>query len=238
MGAIGESDNPSSRKAWTTLRAVLWTSDCGNGARAWGAHAFAGARAAMRHLEPLVITRSIVSASRSNHRRSPQCSECRRLIMPIGTATGRMWTSTWAPIAGSHGRLGDGRSRCDHELRSSFRLRSCPTVSRGHLESGDSPPVHRFLGFPRPASGAMHHFLNGMPRLTHSHFRRACFCVNHKTSGSRPSRSEASHLDFPLEIASEAFNPANFFAARPSSCTISYPETGKCVAAFLNVRVS
>ena len=34
-----------------------------------------------------------------------------------------------------------------------------------------------------------------------------------------PSRSGASHLDFPLEIASEAFNPANFFAARPSSCT-------------------
>ena len=107
----------------------------------------------------LVITRSIVSASRSNHRRSPQCSECRRLIMPIGTATGRMWTSTWAAMAGSHGRLGDGRSRCDHELRSSFRLRSCPTVSRGHLESGDSPAVHRFLGFPRPASGALHHFL-------------------------------------------------------------------------------
>ena len=48
----------------------------------------------------LVITRSIVSASRSNHRRSPQCSECRRLIMPIGTATGRMGTSTWAPMTG------------------------------------------------------------------------------------------------------------------------------------------
>ena len=104
------------------------------------------------------------------------------------------------------------------------------TVSRGHLENRDPAAVHRFLGFPRRPGTAMHHFLNGMPRLTQSHFRRACFCVNHKTSGSRPSRSEASHLDFPLEIASEAFNPANFFAARPSSGTISYPETGKCHA--------
>ena len=63
-------------------------------------------------------------------------------------------------------------------------------------------------------------------------------CVNHKTSGSRPSRSEVSHLDFPLEIASEAFNPANFFAARRSSRTISYPETGKCHAPFLNATLS
>ena len=116
-------------------------------------------------------------------------------------------------------------------------LAAC-TVSTGHLENRDPAAMHRFLGFPRRSGTAMHHFLNGMPRLTQSHFRRACFCVNHKTSGSRPSRSEASHLDFPLEIASEAFNPANFFAARPSLGTISYPETGKCVAAFLNGTVS
>ena len=75
-------------------------------------------------LEPLVITRSIVSASRSNHRRSPQCSECRRLVMPIGTATGRMWTSTWAPMAGSHGRLGDGRSRCGQREQEFVSFRS------------------------------------------------------------------------------------------------------------------
>ena len=112
------------------------------------------------------------------------------------------------------------------------------TVSTGHLESGDAPPVHRFLGLPRRSGTAMHHFLNGLRQLAQSHFRRAWICVNHKTSGSRPSRPEASHLDFPLEIASEAFNPANFFAARPRSCTISYPETGKCIAPFLNVTVS
>ena len=83
------------------------------------------ARAARRQLEPLVITRSAVSGMRSNHRSSRQCSECRRLIVPIGTATGRMWTSTWAPMAGSHGRLGDGRWRCDQRAQEFVSLRSC-----------------------------------------------------------------------------------------------------------------
>ena len=97
-GRYRGSDNPSSRNAWTTLRAVLWASDCGHGARAWGAHAFAGARAARGHLEPLVITRSVVSGMRSNHRSSRQCSECRRLIMPLaqqldacGPRPGQRW---------------------------------------------------------------------------------------------------------------------------------------------------
>ena len=130
-------------------------------------------------------------------------------------------------------------ARGEHgQQRRARPMRRCPTVTSGHLENRDPAAMHRFLGVPWRSGTAMHHFLNGMPRLTQSHFRRACFCVNHKTSGSRPSRSEASHFDFPLEIASEAFNLANFFAARPSSHTISYPETGKCVAPFLNVRIS
>ena len=92
--------------------------------------------------------------------------------------------------------------------------------------------MHRFLGFPRRSGTTMHHFLNGMRQLAQHHFRGAWILVRiARHQGPDPSRSEASHLDFPLETASEAFNPANFFAARPSSCTISSPETGKLVAA-------
>ena len=93
--------------------------------------------------------------------------------------------------------------------------------------------MHRFLGFPRRSGTVMHHFLNGLPELPHTIFVERGFVRIARHQGPDPSRSEASHLDFPLEIASEAFNPANFFAARPSSCTISYPETGKLVARFL-----
>ena len=67
MDTIGESDKPSSRKAWTTFHEVLWASDGGHDARARGAHAFAGARAARGHLESLVVTRSVVSGMRSKH---------------------------------------------------------------------------------------------------------------------------------------------------------------------------
>ena len=112
------------------------------------------------------------------------------------------------------------------------------TVSRGHLENRDPAAMHRFLGFPRRSGTAMHHFLNGLPQLPHTISVERGFVRIARHQGPDPSRSDASHLDFPLETASEAFNPANFFAARPSSCTVSYPETGKCVARFLNVAVS
>ena len=112
------------------------------------------------------------------------------------------------------------------------------TVSRGHLENRDPAAMHHFLGFPRRSGTVMHHFLNGLPQLTHTISVERGFVRIARHQGPDPSRSEASRLDFPLEIASQAFNPANFFAARPSSCTVSYPETGKCVAPFLNVTVS
>ena len=91
--------------------------------------------------------------------------------------------------------------------------------------------MHRFLGFPRRSGTVMHHFLNGLPQLPHTISVERGFVRIARHQGPDPSRSEASHLDFPLETPSEAFNPANFFAARPSSCTISSPETGKLVAA-------